>query len=333
MNFRLILALLLLVSAPVLGADPPPVPEPSQDAGAAPPPLRDPPQRRETLRSKALAEQIKRLERETEVSWLGAGESEFLALYLADHSGKTFANALILHDNQQHPDWPGLVRSLRHDLAAHGWNTLAIQLPDYLEAPVIPKDAPPPAESEATAPPPEQAMPGAKMPGAKTTAATKPPATEPEPPPPEEPKSVEFPLEQVPDIVDSRTRTAVGLLQQKFKGPTVIVAIGLSAAIAAKKAQTMLIADIAGIVIVDPVEPASLDFKIDLDAMDLRIPVLDIAPEFYPRSNPVLRRNSARRARHDLYEQRIIPGSQQQFPDMERSVENAIRGWGERWFK
>ena len=337
MNLRLIFPLLALLSTATFAADPPAAPESTPDASMAPPPIQPIPKRRETLRSEALAEQLKPLERETEITWLGSGDDKFLALYKPDHSGETFASALILHDNQQHPDWPGVVKSLRQDLAAHGWNTLAIQLPDYLPLPVIPEEAPPPSDSPTT--PPADAMPGAKMPGAKEPAVKMPgakaadPATATETPEPEPPKPVEYPPEKVPDIVDARTREAVSYLKQKSDAPIVIVACGLAATIAAKKAQTMLIADIAGIIIIDPMEPASLDYKIDLDAMDLRIPILDIAPEFDPRSNPKLRRDSARRAGHEFYEQRIIRGAGEGFTDLERTVEKTVRGWGERNFK
>ncbi len=343
MKFHPILAVLLLCPGLALALDPPAPPATTEDATQAPPPPRNPPLRRETVRSKALAEQIQRLDRETEVVWLGSGDEAFLGLYQPDHSGKTFAHALILHDNQQHPDWPGLVKRLRRHLTDHGWNTLAIQLPDYLEEPVIPPETAP-AQETPPEPAPEAAMPGtnkadpkktetmpaeARMPGAKS--AEPPLPEEPAAPPP--PTSVEYPVDEVPDIVDKRVREAVAFLQKKTPAPVVIIAVGLSASITAKKARTMLLADIGGLVIIDPVDPASLDFKIDLDAMDLRIPVLDIAPEFSPRSNPRLRLDSARKLRHELYEQKILLGARPPFSGMEIPVEKAIRGWGDRNIK
>ena len=95
----------------------------------------------DTRRGKILADQIQQQDKETEVHWLGSEPDSFLALFRADHSGQPFANVLILHDNRQHPDWPGLVNSLRTRLAAHGWNTLAISLPDYIEQPALPPRA------------------------------------------------------------------------------------------------------------------------------------------------------------------------------------------------
>ncbi|MEZ5508408.1 MAG: DUF3530 family protein [Gammaproteobacteria bacterium] len=290
------------------------------DATAAPPPLREPPQRMDTRRGKILATQIQQQDKETEIHWLGTEPDTFLALFRADHSGEPFANLLILHDNRQHPDWPGLVNSLRTRLAAHGWNTLAISLPDYIEQPALPL-----REQASSEPGAEPAAVAPTTPDPAAGAAT--------PEDPADKPSVEYPAAEVPDVVDARAREAITFLQQKADLPLAIVAVGLSATIAAKKAQSMLVADISGLVIIDPVEPASLEFNINLDTMDLRIPVLDIAPGFSPRSDPQLRRNSATRSRHPLYQQRVLPGTGPDFAGMVPAVVRAIRGWGERYFK
>lgn len=274
----------------------------------------------DTRRGKILADQIQQQDKETEVHWLGSEPDSFLALFRADHSGQPFANVLILHDNRQHPDWPGLVNSLRTRLAAHGWNTLAISLPDYIEQPALP-----PREQASSEPGAEPAAVAPTTPDPAAGAAT--------PEDPADKPSVEYPAAEVPDVVDARAREAITFLQQKADLPLAIVAVGLSATIAAKKAQSMLVADIAGLVIIDPVEPASLEFNINLDTMDLRIPVLDIAPGFSPRSDPQLRRNSATRSRHPLYQQRVLPGTGPDFAGMVPAVIRAIRGWGERYFK
>ena len=114
--------LLLCLLAPTLlgaktAAPPPAQVEPAAVTTEAPPALKAPLVREETRRSKALEEQLKQVDKETEIIWLGEGDSQFLGLFLADHSGATFANALILHDNLQHPDWPGVVHELRTALA------------------------------------------------------------------------------------------------------------------------------------------------------------------------------------------------------------------------
>ncbi|NPU95429.1 MAG: DUF3530 family protein [Gammaproteobacteria bacterium] len=316
--------LLLCLLSPILlgakAATPPPAQtEPAAATTEAPPVLKAPPIREETRRSKVLEEQLKRVDKETEILWLGEGDSQFLGLFLADHSGATFANALILHDNLQHPDWPGVVHELRTALAAHGWNTLSIAMPDYRLLPQLP------ADTAATVDPAAAPSPAASAP--QNTAPADPTAI------PVEEKSVEYLPEQVPDEVDRRARAGSELLRQKSPKPMVVIAIGLSAGFAAKKAQTMLIKDIAGLVIIDPVQPRDADFNTDLDAMDLRIPILDIAPEFFPRTDPVVRLHSAGRARQNQFEQRIVRGARPDFSTQENAVIKAVRGWGERWLR
>lgn len=359
MNFRLILPLVLLLALPVQAVTPPkqaasPAPaDPATAATDAPPILRLPAEREETRRAKALEQQLSLVDRATEVAWLDNGEDRFLALYRADSSGKPFASLLILHDNRQHPDWPGIVRGLREQLSGHGWNTLSVAMPDYLPQPKLPP-MPEPSVTDAVAPaattPPAGAATKAKAAdkgkapsGAKasTPAApgTKPSGTaaieEPATPSAthDEEKSVEYPTEKVPDVVDERVRVGIAFLKKKDPAPVVIVAIGLPAGFAAKKTQTLLIKDVAGIVLIDPVQPEGSDFNTDLDALDLRVPILDIAPEFGPRTNPALRLANATRARHESYQQRIIRGAKPGFTGYESQIVKTVRGWGERLFK
>ena len=344
MNFRLLLPLLPLLAASSYGvAVPAPTPAPEEPAiteEAAPPALRLPPERDETRRAKALEEQLKQVDRATEITWLGEGDERFLGLYRADSSGSPFGNLLVLHDNLQHPDWPGIVRGLREDLSRHGWNTLSIAMPDYRplpDLPPLPAPEPPPAENEAAPAKDEKAKPPA--PG-KAANDTQPPS---EPPAESDPaaeqpaqdiyESVEYKPEQVPDVVDSRIRLGMEFLREKDPSPVVIVTIGLSAGFAAKKTQTLLIRDVAGLVLIDPVQPEGADFNTDLDALDLRIPVLDIAPQFNPRTPPGLRLANARRARHQSYEQSIVEGAQRGITGYENQVVRIERGWGERHFK
>lgn len=311
MNFRLILPLALLLALPVQGVTPPqqaatPVPtEPAADTDA-PPMLRLPAEREETRRAKALEQQLGQIDRATEVAWLDNGEDRFLALYRQDSSGAPFASLLILHDNRQHPDWPGVVRDLREQLSHHGWHTLSVAMPDYLPIPKLPPLQAPGAADAATGPANHSA----------------------------EEKSVEYPIDKVPDVVDERVRVGIAFLKKKNPtAPVVVVAIGLSAGFAAKKTQTLLIKDLAGIVLIDPVQPDGTDFNTDLDALDLRVPILDIAPEFAPRTNPSLRLANATRARHEGYQQRIIRGAKPGFAGYEIQIIKTVRGWGERLFK
>ena len=324
MNFRLISVLALFLATPVFAVTPPaPPPTPAAQGASAPPPMTLPLERAETRRSKALADQLKETDRATAIHWLGSGDNKFLALYLPDHSGRTYANLVILPDNLQHPDWPGVVRTLRQNLAAHGWNTLAIATPDYLIQPKLP-----PLSEEN----PPAAAPQAPATGSK-------PATSPAPSPapaatadkPQE--SVEYPPEKVPDILNARVAEAIQFLNQKNKLPVVVAAIGLSAGIMAKKAQKMLIKDIAGIVLINPAQPEGSNFNTDLDAMDLRIPVLDIVPQFAPDTDPALRRHNAARIGQRQYYQRTIPGAGPSFSGVTPMVAAAVSSWGRRYYK
>lgn len=303
------LPLMSLAAEPAKAAAKPPATEAATpSADTAPPAPQLPPQRAETRRSKALERQLQAVDKETERLWLGSSDDPFLGLYRADHSGNRFASALILHDNLQHPDWPGLVHHLRTGLAAHGWNTLAIALPDYQTLPALP---PPGATSDGAATPAQAPLPDLDSPLL----------------------DVEYSQEQVPEILGSRVKAAIDTLKQKNSGPVVVIALGLAAGMATKKAQTMLIQDIAGLVIIDPVQPDGSDFNTDLDAADLRIPILDIAPEFFPRTDPAPRRHSASRTRQRLFQQRLISGARPDFRGQESVVLKAVRGWGEQHFR
>ncbi|MDY6919615.1 MAG: DUF3530 family protein [Pseudomonadota bacterium] len=270
----------------------------------------------EAVRSETLADSIRRTAPQTQVVWLEAGADRFLALYHPDHSGRTFANALILHDNLRHPDWPGAVRSLRQGLAAHGWNTLSIAVPDY--------NPPPPDVALARAA--ADLSPDAADADAGTTDPDTTATATPEP-------AGEDRSKEIPDQLQQRVKTATGYMTQQAPLPLAIIAVGTSATILAKQAQTLLRSNIDGLVMIDPAPLPQLEgFNEALDAMDLRIPVLDLAPEFYPRSDPVLRRQNARRLGHDQYRQRLLKGFRRGLDGAEPLLQKTIRGWGKQQF-
>lgn len=79
---------------------------------------------------------LKDLERQiidgSNVTWLTTASKEaFLALYRANQSGQNKGSILILHDQGQHLNWPGLLQHLRTELPHHGWSTLSIALPPF----------------------------------------------------------------------------------------------------------------------------------------------------------------------------------------------------------
>ena len=285
------------------------------------------PERDETLRNQAVEAHLALTDKATESSWLGSGKARFLALKLPDSSGNTFANALILHDNLRNPDWPGVVRTLRKDLAKAGWNTLSIAVPDYLP----PKDIPPlearqpqateaELDTEATEPDAVLASPESAENSTVAQPAVKQDTTESSVP--------------VPEQLDQRIRLATQALNSDNSLPLVVIAMGSSATMVARQAQELFLEDINGLVIIDPVPLPGLEgFNESLDVLDLRIPVLDLAPEFNPRADPKPRADNARRLQHNTYQQRILRGSNQEFSNSETRVVKAIRGWGEKRFK
>lgn len=304
-------------------------PEDQPIADTPPAPLAIPPIRKETQRSQQLAKHLQTTDKETQVIWLGSGKEEFLGLYRPDSSGRPLANIVILHDNLQHPDWPGIIRQLRLKLSSTGWNTLSIALPDYLPKPAKEKtDSPVPdpqseeLDTEATEPP--DMMPSA-MPDDSKGAIKETPLMD---------TKVEYESEKVPAIMNERISLAISFIKEKSPLPVVVLCHGLSATLIAKQAQTMLVKDISGLVIIDPVEVTALKgFDSKLDAMDLRIPVLDIAPEFNPRTAPALRKKNAARLQHKGYRQQVIHGADQDFSNTEAALIKTVRGWGEKLFR
>ena len=67
--------------------------------------------------------------------------------------------------------------------------------------------------------------------------------------------------------------------------------------------------------------------------MDLRIPVLDIVPQFNPDTDPALRRHNAQRIGQRQYSQRTIPGAGPAFSGMAPMVAAAVSSWGRHYYK
>lgn len=281
------------------------------------------PERDETLRNQAVAAQLALTDKTTEVTWLGSGKEQFLALYLPDSSGKPFVNTLILHDNLQNPDWPGVIRSLRKELTLGGWNTLSIAVPDYQPRPAIPPLEP--DQPEATGSVLEQEL---------DTEATEPEAMNEANSEPVESTDDGAPEDRVPEELAQRILLASQYLNEKSNYPLVIIAIGSSATLLLKQVQTSSVNEINGLVLIDPLPLPGLDsVDLEMTESDLRIPLLDIAPEFNPRSNPEPRATNARRQQQPLYQQRVLRGSNRDFRGAEMRLLKAVRGWGETQFR
>ena len=142
--------------------------------------------------------------------------------------------------------------------------------------------------------------------------------------------SVEFDPAETPQIMRSRVQEGLEFLRDRDPMPIIIVAIGSSATLIAKQAHEMRMKDIAGLVIIDPVNLPNSDTNPNEDVAGLRIPVLDIAPEFNARTPAIERKKNALRQSRKTYEQHIVMGADPGFNQSESQVVKKIRGWANR---
>jgi len=67
---------------------------------------------------------------QSEILWLSSNEkTKTLTLNRPAISKKTLGTIILLSDINQHPDWPGIIHSLRTTLPRHGWRVLSVQMP------------------------------------------------------------------------------------------------------------------------------------------------------------------------------------------------------------
>ncbi len=78
--------------------------------------------------SETLAQQL----RKGEAVWLEVAGARVLAIHGAAEKGPVLGAAILLHDEGAHADWPQVIRPLRGALPAHGWQTLALELPPFV---------------------------------------------------------------------------------------------------------------------------------------------------------------------------------------------------------
>lgn len=74
-------------------------------------------------------ELIAQLNDSSDIHWLDADKEDFLGLLLEQTQLKPQGGVIFLHGENQHPDWPGALHTLRTTLPNHGWTTLSISLP------------------------------------------------------------------------------------------------------------------------------------------------------------------------------------------------------------
>lgn len=66
---------------------------------------------------------------EETVQWLLNGSDTFLSLFESNRRGQALGGVILLPPLLAHPDWPGVISTLRNRLPYFGWSTLSIQLP------------------------------------------------------------------------------------------------------------------------------------------------------------------------------------------------------------
>ena len=329
----------------------------NNDIEKAPPrELRKPPVRAELTANKALAQELKLHGlNDNEVLWLREGKNQYLGLMTPDFSGLPLGNILILHDNQQHPDWPGTIHALRTELPKNGWSTLSISVPYFdVRVPLPKREEKPTVTQEPTtaleessnenptddseskdAEPADNDAPKNPMESASDAVEAREMANQ---PPTEQDEdrsapSVEYSKEEIPNIVEQRIQESIATLQEQSPLPIVIVATGLSATWAINLIANMQSSDIKGLVIIDPVISIGTDnLDIVKNIVNIKIPVLDITPTSGQRSPANQRSRSMKKAGNRLYQQRIIAGSALNFAQQSHQVVMTVRGWWKRYF-
>lgn len=84
-----------------------------------------------------VARQLAENYEKDEVVWLRAAGRDFLSLYKGYTRNEARGAVIILHGMGAHPDWPDVIRPLRHALPEKGWATLSLHLPVLApEAPI-----------------------------------------------------------------------------------------------------------------------------------------------------------------------------------------------------
>lgn len=74
---------------------------------------------------------IRRLEHQ--IKTLEANGEPFLTLYRAALTSSTQGCVIMLHSDNEHPDWPDAIAPLRNAMPEHSWCTFAIEVPDIIK--------------------------------------------------------------------------------------------------------------------------------------------------------------------------------------------------------
>lgn len=327
-TFKVLLYSLCLAVGTILPCQGPAIAQEPSEEGAEPeagqspaprPPLR--PTRRAQMERLALAQSHE------SVQWLTLGSSDFLALYQPAFKQEATGTVLMLHDAEQHPDWPGTLSDLRHYLPDMGWSTLAIALPN----PDTPK--------------PPTAIPAKPRVNAQSSTANEDgtdsevSANESETDdifddeantvgdgveiPSEEESELDVPPGKAEEVSIDRIIAAIDFLQQNSEGPVVLYGQGLGATRAGEYLQEVgPTGTISALVFIDAQNQLQLsDFNMVEALNDPNLPVLDLVSleTALAISDVDMRKKNARTIEAKKYRQmQIAPEGRSSEPTLKR---------------
>jgi hypothetical protein len=82
----------------------------------------------DVAKEKRWADQIVDSILDGEAEWLNADDHKFLAIY-TEAEEPSSKGMIVVHGTGIHPNWDQVVKPVRVEMIAHGWNTLSIQMP------------------------------------------------------------------------------------------------------------------------------------------------------------------------------------------------------------
>lgn len=300
----------------------------------------------EQTRTKLLLKEIDK----RELLELSADDEAFIGLLAENNTAQALGAVLILHDEGLHPDNNQFIAPLRKTLPDHGWNTLAIEIPDPDVTPLpdrkwpsLPADFtlnPPeesdednPSEEDAEGESTEEAMPEVEASSDttenQTTAEETPKEIEASDTSNEEGNEEETKSAQ--ERTMARIEAAIAELKNRGQLNLVLVGQGIGASWAVSYLESSGNQEMFTLVMVDPKLPAIED---DLDYINKRIsefgdlPILDIVSQHthLAKQQAKERKNQARRKSLRAYQQLQTKPVLMPSENHHRIVKR-VRGW------
>ncbi|MCB5161022.1 DUF3530 family protein [Marinomonas algarum] len=84
-------------------------------------------------RISALKKSLANRQIDHQIQNLNAGDDRFLTLYQPPYTATNQGCVVILHADNQHPDWPDVIAPLRNALPNYSWCTLSVEIPDIIQ--------------------------------------------------------------------------------------------------------------------------------------------------------------------------------------------------------